>query len=59
LEPDATPTPACFLVEGLVKGLSWRLSARFRAVLMDGEEVEMRGIVTPPFGISREGFPAR
>lgn len=31
--------------------LSWRRSARFRVVLLDGEEVEMRGMVSPPFGI--------
>ena len=31
--------------------LSWRRSARFRVVLLDGEEVEVRGMVSPPFGI--------
>jgi len=31
--------------------LSWRRSARFRVVLLDGEEVEVRGMLSPPFGI--------
>jgi len=38
---------------GLPIMLSWRRSARFRVVLMDGEEVEMKGSVSPPFGIFR------
>ena len=31
--------------------LAWRRSARFRVVLLDGEEVEVRGMLSPPFGI--------
>jgi hypothetical protein len=31
--------------------LSWRRSGRFPVVLENGEEVEVTGIVSPPFGI--------
>ncbi|HZF10803.1 MAG TPA: hypothetical protein VFE33_18600 [Thermoanaerobaculia bacterium] len=36
---------------GLPIALSWRRGGRFRVVLMDGQEVELRGTVSPPFGI--------
>lgn len=32
--------------------LSWE-KGRFRAVLMDGQEVELRGRISPPFGLFR------
>ncbi len=31
--------------------LSWRRGARFRVVLMDGEEVERKGMLSPPFAV--------
>jgi len=31
--------------------LAWRRFGRFRVLLMDGSEVEVRGVVSPPFGI--------
>jgi hypothetical protein len=31
--------------------LAWRNGARFRVRLMDGREIEVRGVVSPPFGI--------
>jgi hypothetical protein len=31
--------------------LSWRRGARFRVVLMDGEEVEGNGMLSPPFAV--------
>jgi len=37
---------------GLPTPLSWHLGT-FRVVLMDGREVEVRGMVSPPFGTFR------
>ena len=31
--------------------LAWSLMGRFRVILMDGSEIEVRGVVSPPFGI--------
>ncbi len=31
--------------------LAWRYGVRFRVCLMDGQETEVRGVVSPPFGI--------
>jgi hypothetical protein len=31
--------------------LAWRRGARFRVILMDGADVEIRGVVSPPFGV--------
>lgn len=31
--------------------LAWRRGARFRVLLMDGADVEVRGVVSPPFGV--------
>ncbi|HEV7516408.1 MAG TPA: hypothetical protein VGR07_08920 [Thermoanaerobaculia bacterium] len=38
---------------GIPLALSWRRSGRFPVVMEDGEEVEMTGMVSPPFGIFR------
>ncbi len=35
---------------GLPMPLAWHLG-RFRVVLMDGRDVEVRGMVSPPFGV--------
>ena len=31
--------------------LAWRHGVRFRVVLMDGQEIEVRGVTSPPFGV--------
>ena len=31
--------------------LAWRRSGHFRVILMDGADVEVRGVVSPPFGV--------
>jgi hypothetical protein len=31
--------------------LAWRRYGHFRVLLMDGSEIEVRGVVSPPFGI--------
>jgi hypothetical protein len=36
---------------GLPIPLAWRRLSRFRVILMEGADVEVRGIVSPPFGI--------
>jgi hypothetical protein len=36
---------------GLPLPLAWRRFSRFRVLLMDGSEVEVRGVISPPFGI--------
>jgi hypothetical protein len=36
---------------GLPIPLSWQRFGRFRVILMDGSEIEVRGITSPPFGI--------
>jgi hypothetical protein len=38
---------------GVPLALSWRRGGRFRVVMEDGEEVEVTGWVSPPFGIFR------
>jgi len=36
---------------GLPLPLAWHRNGRFRVILMDGADVEVRGVVSPPFGI--------
>jgi len=36
---------------GLPLPLAWRIGMRFMVRLMDGREVEVRGVVSPPFAI--------
>lgn len=31
--------------------LAWRRKARFRVLFMDGAEIEVRGVASPPFGV--------
>jgi hypothetical protein len=36
---------------GLPLPLAWRHGVTFRVCLMDGKEIEVRGVASPPFGI--------